>query len=409
MNLRRCRLCNGDEFQDVISLGWQHLTGVFPKSESLASVPGGLLKLIRCSRDGGCGLVQLDRNFDPNLMYGENYGYRSGLNPSMVEHLRRRVLAITSSNNLRQGDLVVDIGSNDGTSLSFYPEHLTRIGMDPTSSKFSAHYAPGILAIPEFFSADSLLRATNGKNAKVITAFSMMYDLEEPSAFVRDVARVLDHSGVFVFEQSYLPLMLARTAFDTICHEHIEYYGLRQIEWMLDGANLEVIDVELNDVNGGSFAVSAAHRGSRPVSSAVAELRQRESSLWLNADKTFSEFETESASRAQDLRGFLENCRNSGKRVAALGASTKGNVLLQFAGVTKDLLAEIGDVNPDKHGRFTPGSGIPIVPESVVLDENYDYYLVLPWHFRDFFVSSPRFAGFNLVFPLPNLEIVERS
>lgn len=408
MNLRRCRLCGGSEFKDVLSLGWQHLTGIFPKSENLASLPGGNLKLIRCTQEGGCGLVQLDQSFDPDLMYGENYGYRSGLNPSMVEHLRRRVLGITSSNNLHLGDLVVDIGSNDGTSLSFYPDHLTRIGIDPTSSKFSAHYAPGILAIPEFFSADALLRATNGKKAKVITAFSMMYDLEDPSSFVRDVALALDPSGIFVFEQSYLPLMLARTAFDTICHEHIEYYGLRQIEWMLDRANLQVIDVEVNDVNGGSFAVSAALRGSRPVSSAVTELRQHESSLWLNAERTFSDFEAESASRARELRGFLENCRDSGKRVAGLGASTKGNVLLQFAGVTTDLLAKIGDVNPDKYDRFTPGSGIPIVPEGDVLDENYDYYLVLPWHFRDFFVSSPRFAGLNLVFPLPKLKIVER-
>jgi NDP-4-keto-2,6-dideoxyhexose 3-C-methyltransferase len=234
------------------------LTGVFPNPTDSSSIPGGHLRLVRCTAKDGCGLVQLDQSFDPNSMYGENYGYRSGLNPSMVKHLRKRVHAITSNRILRDNDLVVDVGSNDGTTLSFYPKHLTRIGIDPTSSKFAAHYPPGATAIPELFSAESVLAVSKGQKASVITAFSMMYDLDDPVTFVRQVGQLLDEFGIFVCEQSYLPLMMEQVAFDTICHEHIEYYGLKQVEWMLAEADLEVVDVEINDVNGGSFALSAA-------------------------------------------------------------------------------------------------------------------------------------------------------
>jgi NDP-4-keto-2,6-dideoxyhexose 3-C-methyltransferase len=383
------------------------LTGVFPNSTDSSSIPGGHLRLVRCTAKGGCGLVQLDQSFDPNSMYGENYGYRSGLNPSMVKHLRKRVQAITSNRTLRDGDLVVDIGSNDGTTLSFYPKHLTRIGIDPISSKFAAHYPPGTTAIPEFFSAESVLAVSEGQKASVITAFSMMYDLDDPVKFVRQVEELLDEFGIFVCEQSYLPLMMEQVAFDTICHEHIEYYGLKQVEWMLAEADLEVVDVEINDVNGGSFAVSAARRGSMTASVRVAELREREAWLWRDAERSFLEFAISSAERARDLRNFLKDCRASGKTVAALGASTKGNVLLQYARLNRDLIAEIGDVNPDKHGRVTPGTDISIVPEKDVLAKNYDFYVVFPWHFRDFFVTSPQFSGRTLVFPLPKLEIVQ--
>jgi hypothetical protein len=385
------------------------LTGVFPNSTDSSSIPGGHLRLVRCTAKGGCGLVQLDQSFDPNSMYGENYGYRSGLNPSMVQHLRNRVDKIIGQVALVQGDVVLDIGSNDGTALGFYDNSVTRIGVDPTAFKFADHYPEGVISVPDFFSTNAVRKVLGGKTAKVITAFSMIYDLEDPVAFVAEVSATLDPAGIFVFEQSYLPVMLEHVAFDTICHEHLEYYGLRQIDWLLDTAELEVVDVELNDVNGGSFAVTAAHRGRRHPTVAVEQLRNDEARLWNAPDETFKNFAMKSREAATQLKAFVLACGERGERLAALGASTKGNVLLQFAGLGPESIAMIGDVNPDKYGRFTPGTWIPIVPEQEVLNGGYDHLLILPWHFREFFLRTARFNKHRLVFPLPHLEVVEAT
>ena len=339
-------------------------------------------------------------------MYGANYGYRSGLNASMVRHLKSRIDAVLKRQPIASGDVVIDIASNDGTSLGFYPAMCTRIGIDPTAEKYKRFYPTDVIRVCDFFSKESALTASHGRRALVITAFSMMYDLEDPTSFVRQVADVLDPSGIFVFEQSYLPLMLERVAFDTICHEHIEYYGLRQIDWILRAANLEIIDVELNDINGGSFAVTAAHRGCFEISSAVQRLRDEESTLWSEMSMRLSQFRLATEQLLGDLKEFVQTELTKGKTFAALGASTKGNVLLQAARLGPTEIVQIGDVNPDKFGCFTPGSGIPILPEKDVLARNFDYYIVLPWHFKDFFLSSPQFHGRRLVFPLPEFSVV---
>lgn len=401
-----CRICSGSDFELVIDLGWQALTGIFPRNPETDEFPRGPLRLIRCVSEEGCGLVQLEHNFDQNVLYGENYGYRSGLNVSMVKHLQERVAELSGRLSLNDGDVVLDIGSNDGTTLGFYPPSLTRIGIDPTAAKFQNFYPLGAIAIPSFFTAVAVLSASGGRQAKAVTSFSMMYDLEHPRAFVTEVAAVLALDGVWVFEQSYLPLMLERTAFDTICHEHLEYYGIRQIDWLLEEAGLEVIDVELNDVNGGSFAVTAAHKGVFSVAESVKQIRLKEQTLWNNARQRFSEFAEATKQSADALRIFVQTQIAIGNSVAGLGASTKGNVLLQFSGLTASEVSVIGDVNPDKYGCVTPGTWIPIRPQDEVLNQNHDYYIVLPWHFREFFEVSPIFLGRRLVFPLPKLSIV---
>ena len=308
---------------------------------------------------------------------------------------------------LQDGDVVIDIGSNDGTTLGFYSPNLTRIGIDPTAAKFREHYPPGTTVVSDFFSASAALNASSGQQAKAVTSFSMMYDLENPQLFVNEVAEVLASDGVWIFEQSYLPLMLERIAFDTICHEHIEYYGMRQIDWLLARAGLEAIDVELNDINGGSFAVTASHKGAFSISDSVEQVRAQEQALWNNAPVAFSEFADATHQSSAELRAFVRTQLDNGKTIAALGASTKGNVLLQFAGFTATDIAVIGDVNPDKYGCVTPGSWIPIVSQEEALKESFDFYIVLPWHFRQFFINSTDFSGHSLVFPLPRLEVFE--
>jgi NDP-4-keto-2,6-dideoxyhexose 3-C-methyltransferase len=406
--IERCRICGNRELIQVLDLGVQALTGVFPKSRT-EKITAGPLRLVKCT--GGpevCGLLQLQHSYDLGEMYGLNYGYRSGLNPSMVEHLHGKIRKILDTVTLEEGALVLDIGSNDSTTLQAYPRGgATLVGIDPTGVKFKEYYPPHIQLISDFFSAAKVRELFGPKRASVITSFSMFYDLEDPIAFMREIAGVLDTQGIWVFEQSYMPTMLQHNSYDTVCHEHLEYYTLKQIAWMAERAGLKIVDVELNDVNGGSFSVVAARRESALTPAAsVSALLAQEAALGLDTLAPYRAFEQRVAECRQSLLEFLEGARRSGLTVGALGASTKGNVLLQYCEITSAQIPKVGEVNGEKYGRFTPGTLLPIVPQSELLAENPDYLLVLPWHFRAFFQSSPKFAGRRLVFPLPAVATV---
>jgi plasmid maintenance system antidote protein VapI len=403
----QCRVCGNRELVEVLDVGVQTLTGVFPKSRT-ETVTAGPLKLVKCMGDGVCGLLQLQHSYDLAEMYGQNYGYRSGINPSMVSHLHSKVRRILEHTALPDGALILDIGSNDSTTLQAYPTgKYTLVGIDPTGVKFSSYYPAHIQLIPDFFSAAKIKSVFGARKASVITSFSMFYDLEDPLAFMREIADVLADDGVWVFEQSYMPTMLARDSYDTVCHEHLEYYDLKQIQWMADKVGMKIVDVELNEVNGGSFSVVAAKQGSkRSQSDSVGRILAQEKLLNLDTLEPFRAFERRVKQCRQDLRDFLEKARRERKVVVGVGASTKGNVILQYCGVTEADLSTIAEVNTDKYGSFTPGSLIPIAPQDEVLASRPDYLLVLPWHFRSFFEKDARFKGRNLVFPLPTVEIV---
>jgi NDP-4-keto-2,6-dideoxyhexose 3-C-methyltransferase len=407
--INKCRICGNQNLVAVVDLGDQYLTGLFPH-RATPTITQGPLRLFKCH--GGqsvCGLLQLEHSYDLGEMYGDNYGYRSGLNASMVHHLHSKVNRICATVRLDPGDLVLDIGSNDGTTLGFYPKSLNLIGIDPTGEKFRQYYAQHIQLISDFFSADLLIQAFPNRKAKIVTSFSMFYDLESPIDFAKQIASVLDeHEGIWVFEQSYMPTMLSQTAYDTICHEHLEFYGLKQIVWIADKAGLEIVDVELNEVNGGSFSVTAAHRGSKYFDrdGVVKRLLAAEDAADLSSLEPYQAFFGRAQESRLALKNFVANAKREGKRVCGLGASTKGNVVLQYCGFTADDIEAIGEVNPDKFDAVTPGTWIPIEDEAKVLSSNPDYLIVFPWHFRDFFINSPKFKGRNLVFPLPFLEVV---
>ncbi len=342
-------------------------------------------------------------------MYSDNYGYRSGLNPSMVRHLHGKVRKILDRVELTGNPVVLDIGSNDGTTLAAYPaDRCTRVGMDPTAAKFREYYPAGVQAVADFFSASRFRALLPGRFARVVTSFSMFYDLEQPLEFMREVASILEEDGIWVFEQSYMPTMLERNSYDTVCHEHLEYYALRQIKWMADRAGLKIVDVEFNDVNGGSFSVAAAKQQSPHAEAAgLNALLARESAAGLDSLDPYRAFAQRVASSREALRDFVARAAGKGERIAALGASTKGNVLLQYCGLTERDLSAIGEVNPYKFGRFAPGTLIPIVPEKELLSDEPDYFLVLPWHFREFFLEKYHLKKAKLVFPLPVLEITQ--
>lgn len=406
--ISKCRICGGEDLASVMSVGEQALTGVFPRSAT-EKVTSGPVELVQCMAIAGCGLVQLKQSYDLSEMYGMNYGYRSGLNASMVKHLHSKVARILASGVLQKGDLVIDIGSNDATTLRAYPQDQYQlVGIDPTGIKFASYYPAEIKLVPEFFSAEAVAKALSGKKAKVITSFSMFYDLEDPIAFASEIEGSLAAEGVWIFEQSYLPAMLHTNSFDTICHEHLEFYALKQINWIAEKAGLKVLDVEFNDINGGSFSITAAKVGAtlQPNTEWINKILAEEVALGLDTTHAFDSFKLRIGEARKALMNFLTRAKRDGKRVCGLGASTKGNVLLQYYGIDSSLLSAIGDVNSDKFGAFTPGTLIPLVNEDELLASNPDYLLVLPWHFREFFESLEKMNGRTLVFPLPQFEIV---
>jgi SAM-dependent methyltransferase len=328
----------------------------------------------------------------------------------MVLHLGAKVERILERVRLGEGDLVVDIGSNDGTTLAAYPSKgIRRIGVDPTAAKFAHHYPEGSEIIADFFSSAALAAHGVQGKVRVVTSFSMFYDLEAPLEFMREVHSVLADDGIWVFEQSYMPTMLDMNSYDTACHEHLEYYALRQVKWMADRAGFVVLDIEFNDINGGSFSVTVGKAGRGEPSPQVAEVLADEARRGLDTLEPYIRFAARVAGLREQLRGFCARAAAEGKTIAALGASTKGNVLLQYCGLGPGSISAVAEVNPEKFGRLTPGTWIPILPEEEVLVREPDYLLVLPWHFRGFFMASPRFAGRTLVFPLPVLETVRRD
>lgn len=407
--IEKCSICGNTQLECVLDLGVQMLSGVFPREKGQIFTAGPL-RLVKClGGEDVCGLLQLEHSYDLGEMYGMNYGYRSGLNASMVAHLHNKVKKILKQVELRKSDLVIDIGSNDSTALQAYPSaDLVLVGIDPTGIKFHSYYPPHIQLIPDFFSSALVKERFPEQKAKVITSFAMFYDLEDPTGFMRQVYDVLADDGVWVFEQSYMPTMLEMNAFDTVCHEHLEFYALRQIKWIADRVGFKIIDVEFNDINGGSFSVTVSKsHGDLTVVPSVQKIIDDERAKRLDTLIPYKAFAERVVQTKRDLLKFIEVAHVAGKKVAAIGASTKGNVLLQYCDLTEKEIFSVGEVNADKLGCFMPGTWIPIVPEDELLGMNPDYLVVLPWHFRKFFTANKKFSGMSLVFPLPKVEVVK--
>lgn len=402
-----CRVGNSEHLISVLNLGSQALTGIFPKSAS-DPVTEGPLELVWCPESG---LLQLKHSFDPTEMYGENYGYRSGLNQSMVQHLKSKIFHLQRFVNLQSGDVVLDIGSNDCTTLNAYSTNgISRIGIDPTGGKFASFYPPEVKLVPDFFSADSY-RSVTRKPARIVTSIAMFYDLDSPIQFARQIAEILADDGIWHFEQSYMPSMLRMNSYDTICHEHLEYYSLAVVKKIAEAAGLQIIDVTMNAVNGGSFAVTVAKAGKTRLSAngkVIEWLLDQEERMGLSTPRPYREFEERVFRHRDDLVRLIGALNASGKKVLGYGASTKGNVLLQFCKFTAADIPAIAEVNSEKFGRVTPGTHIPIVSEAEARAMNPDYFLVLPWHFKDGIIrreSEYLAAGGHFIFPFPEIEI----
>ena len=405
--ITKCRISGSTNLIPIVSLGEQHLTGIFPKSVE-TGITKGPVDLVWCPES--C-LVQMKQTYDLKEMYGDNYGYRSGLNNSMVIHLQNKAKSLLNFVQPKDGDIVLDIGSNDATSLKAYPSNLKRIGIDPTGTKFRDYYPAEIELVSDFFRAELFRQVFPGKKAKIVSSIAMFYDLEDPVNFASEIASILDDDGVWHFEQSYLPSMLRTNSYDTICQEHLEYYSLTSVLYILEKAQLNVIDVWLNDINGGSFAVTAAKNSSNFIQNkaVVNWMLEEELRMGLNTIKPYIDFNERINNHKESLLALLNNLKSAGKRILGYGASTKGNVLLQYCGIDTKFLDAISDVNENKYNHFTPGTNIPIISEKDANELNPDYYLVLPWHFKNNILAREtefRMRSGKFIFPFPFVEIV---
>jgi hypothetical protein len=411
--IRACRICGGGALEAVIDLGSQYIASVFPAGD----VPAHLdrpypLEVVRCATAGGCGLVQLRHSVAPALLYA-NYGYLSGINEAMRANLRDIAEKVERMARLQPGDLIVDIGCNDGTLLSSYrTPHLQKIGFDPAKNVAQIARTKGLAVENTFFSSEAFRRARPGRMARTVTSIAMFYDLEDPRAFVRDVASILTEDGLWVIELSYLPFMLSNSSYDTICHEHLEYYALRQIEWMLGQEGLQVEDIEFNDINGGSFRLfirKASFAVAADSRRRVEKVRRDEAALNLNTEYPYTLFEEVASKQRRELVTLLADLRAAGKSVYIYGASTKGNTILQFCGIDHALVPKAVDRNPEKWGRRTLGTNIPIISEEQARAERPDYFLVLPWPFFEVFRTREADflrSGGKFILPLPGVRVV---
>jgi hypothetical protein len=397
-SLKRCRSCHSNKLIDVLDTGNQHLSE-FRNDDTLPdSYPIGLVMCKTCS------LVQLKQSTPPDRLYTDNYGYYSGINNTIRADLLNIAETIPRYVTLAKDDVIVDIGSNDGTLLKFYPAELARIGFDPVT-KFKKFYNQKNLSlVNDYFNKDALIKELKRrkltKKPKVITAISCFYDLEDPNQFVMDVRDSLHPEGVFVIEQNYLATMLENIAFDNIVHEHVEYYSLMSLEKLLNRHYLKVVDVKVNDINGGAFRTYVKHMSN------LEKMRIVEKQMMLDNQWTYMKFGMEVKQTAKKVHDFVKKVTDDGKKVYIYGASTRGNSLLQVCGIDKSMITAAVERNPIKYGKKF--LGIPIISEDQARKDKPDYMLVMPWFFKDEFLKRELEylkQGGKLVFPLPVFEV----
>ncbi len=412
---KTCRVCGSSALTPVINLGDQYLQGSFVKpgkeEPPQRKIP---LSLVRCdpTRDEkACGLLQMQHTVPPEILYSA-YWYRSGTNQTMRSHLQG-IAEDGVSTIGKSKAFVLDIGCNDGTLLKCYPQDFIKFGVDP--SDVAQEIADDINVIQDIFPSQELLKRSQGEKFDVITSIAMFYDLEDPVTFCQEVKGVLADDGVWIFEMSYMPSMLKMNSYDTICHEHLEYYSLAVLEYILKKADLKIVDAVLNDINGGSIRCYATHIHNflfkkQEALQRIEQLRQEEFDMELDTDKPYKNFQDRINVHKEQLIGTLKILKKEGKNIHIYGASTKGNTILQWCGIDNRIIDYAAERNPDKYGAYTLGTDIPIISEAESRAMNPDYYLVLPWHFKEEFLKREAETlknGVGMIFPLPTVDIIK--
>tara|TARA_B110000971_G_scaffold42335_1_gene41600 strand:+ start:5364 stop:6617 length:1254 start_codon:yes stop_codon:yes gene_type:complete len=410
--LTNCRNCKENNFKKIFSLGELSYSGKFSKNNKI-NIAKEYLTLVMCK---SCTLIQLDRNFNPKYMYASDYGYRSGINQTMKDHLKLLAGNLSKRVNLKKNDAILDIASNDATLLNSYSmQNLIKVGVDPILNKFKKEYVKIDYKINNFFNYSLIKKLNIKNNFKIITAISMFYDLPDPNKFLNDIEKILDKkNGIFLLEQVDLYSIIKYNLFDTICHEHLEYYSFKVIEEMLNNNNLKIIDVERNLTNGGSirFYISSKESIYKKNLKRINKIKMQEKLLRLDRAITYKKFFKRVINIKMNLLKIIKNIKKKNYKICGYGASTKGNILLQFFGIDGLFLDHIADRNPLKNNFYTPGTKIKIIEEKKSRSLNPDYYLVLPWHFKKEILKREKKlikSGTKFIFPLPKIEIINKK
>lgn len=413
--INQCRVCKSENLTDAFSFSEQFLSPTFvDKNEGnpLADIKVPLT--VTLCKD--CSLVQLRETTDPTLLYTD-YFYRSATNDTMLKDLKHVADEVLRVVKPSPGDVVVDIGANDGTTLGFFPANLSRIGVEPAKNISWSNLDESIQIVNDFFPTPKLFETLQGRKVKAFTSCAMFYDLDDPNAFVADVKTLLAPDGVFTIQLSYLVSMLENMNFYDICHEHLEYYSLNTLETLMQRHDLTIFDVELNAVNGGSALVFITHKNNDTTKSKrYQELLNKEEAMGLLDSEallaTLVGFHENIMSLSKTVRGYLANELNQGKKVIGLGASTKGNVLLQIFKIDKTFLPYISEINVEKIGKRTLGSDIELISDDQANALNSSTKLVLPWYFKNEIVKREESylnSGGKLLFPMPYAHIVSKD
>lgn len=413
---KTCRVCRSTELTKVISLNDQYLQGSFVKSGKekppARKIPMDLLRCDPTKNEKGCGLLQMQHSVPPEILYS-SYWYRSGTNHTMRQHLM--AIAEDAEKLVQVRDAtVLDIGCNDGTLLNSYSKNFKKYGIDPSDLTNEILDAKDLIIIKDFFPSEELVNILQGKKLDIITSIAMFYDLEDPIHFAKKIKSILAPDGIWIFEMSYMPTMLKMNSYDTICHEHLEYYSLAVIEYILRHAGMKIFNVTQNNINGGSIRCYATHLESFRFKSEyfthnIQCMRQQEFELELDIDKPYKNFQERINHHKKELIILLKKLKETGKKIHIYGASTKGNTILQWCGIDNRLIDYAAERNPDKVGAYTLGTTIPIISEVDSRALAPDYYLVLPWHFKKEFIEREQKilnSGTRFIFPLPNIEIL---
>jgi len=396
-----CRLC-GEDLKDVISLGDIHLSTFLDTNDN--APPKIPLDLTQCVN---CDLIQLRHTTDGSAMYSD-YWYQSGLNGSMVRALNDVVEKVFKNIFLNAGDVVVDVGSNDGTLLGFYPSYVETVGFEPSNLHLMS-FNKAKVVFNDYFRKEPFEHYFHGQKAKVITAIAMFYDLEDPHSFVSDLKYILADDGIIVIQMMDLMSMVKYGDFPNICHEHLEYYSLAVFRDLMQEHNLDVFDVEYNGVNGGSMRAYLCHKNSRRIQISVQQALDKEEGFFNAVGDLAIAFAKKIEDTRNKVVGFIHEANTLGQTVAVMGASTKGNTILQYFGLTEKDIIHAAEINPDKFGKRTVGSNIPIISQQESMRHFVDYYLILPWGFIDNFIDRNKnylMSGGLFIVPLPEPRII---
>jgi len=406
MKIKNCRNCKNTELFDLFSLGKISFTGRFSNTIH-QNVPKAYLNVLMCKK---CKLVQLDRNFDLNYLYGKNYGYRTGINKTMTDHVKKIVSKCSALVKLKSKQYVLDIGSNDATLLNFYANDIIKVGVDPLVNKYKKFYKKINYKISNFFKIKDIEKIKIKKKFKIISALSVFYDLRDPNKFLKEIKKILDDKGVFVLEHVDLYYIIKNNIFDTICHEHLIFYSSKIIIEMMKNNGLKVFNHEYNEINGGSSRYYICHSKTNfKVSKNIKKVLLRENLQGIELKKTYKLFFTKILNEKIKLIKLIKKIKNEKQDIHGYGASTKGNVLLQFYNINNKVVNYIADRNPLKWNSFTPGTRIKIISESQSRKIKPHFYLVLPWHFKNEILireKNIRKKGTKFIFPLPKVRVV---